>query len=291
MKTATSGWAQRAVQLWVSFYTWGLPPDLRDSRRSEIESDLWEQQSDAARAGGSNREVAWVAIHRLVRGMPADLVWRVGTGEALAQILSFLFALSAIVGFCLAFLNPGVPDLDAPAPALTAFYAGKGISIVIGHVLIWISAGAFIWFVLRLYHFAENREEGLQALPALVLVSGISAAAILCLVFAFTGIASLYGGAGLDPSVTQRLFPLAGFTFHVVMSGAITVFLAVTTAISLRTRLLSRRTAWFSGILALLFLMEATGALWVFLLPQALFLLWVVMTSLEVSRSTQARIA
>ncbi len=288
MNSTADGWAGRAVRWWVCLYTRGLPADIRDRRRSEIQSDLWEQQCDGDRAGESNREMAWVAVHRLVRGMPADLVWRAGTGDTLAQSLGFWFALSAIIGLWLAFLSPGVPDLDAPTPALAAFYAGKGISIAIGHVLIWISAGTFIWFVLRLYRYAESREEGLQALPALVLVSGILAAAILCLAFALTGIASFYGGAGLDPSVTQRLFPVAGFVFHVVMSRAITVFLAATTAVTFQTKFVSRRTAWASFILALLFLMEAIGSSPVFLLPQALFLVWTVVMSATICRESWA---
>ena len=128
MNSTADGWAGRAVRWWVCLYTRGLPADIRDRRRSEIQSDLWEQQCDGDRAGESNREMAWVAVHRLVRGMPADLVWRAGTGDTLAQSLGFWFALSAIIGLWLAFLSPGVPDLDAPTPALAAFYAGKGIS-------------------------------------------------------------------------------------------------------------------------------------------------------------------
>lgn len=117
------------------------------------------------------------------------------------------------------------------------------------------------------------------------------AAAVFCLVFTFTGIASFYGGAGFDSSVTQHFSPLAGFTSHIVMSGAITLFLVATTAVSLPTRFLSRRTEWASGILALFFLLEAAGAPLLFLLPQALFLVWVVTTSLEVSANRQAQVA
>jgi hypothetical protein len=218
-----------------------------------------------------------------VRGIPADVGWRVGTGDTAGQSLGLWFALSAIVGLWLAFLRPGVPDLSSPALSLTVFYAGKGLSIAVGHVLIWASAGLFTLFVLRLWSCSLSKQDGQGALPAIVLVSGIAAAAAVCLAFAFTGVASFYGEAGLDPSVTQRFFPLAGVTFHTVLSGVITVFLAATTAMSVQAGTVSNRTAWFSGVLGFLFLLEATGVFTVFLLPQSLFLAWVVVKSFEVS--------
>ena len=36
---------------WVHVYTAGLPSESRFARRAEIESDLWEQMQEAARAG------------------------------------------------------------------------------------------------------------------------------------------------------------------------------------------------------------------------------------------------
>ena len=35
------------VRAWVRLYTAGLPPGLRDSRREEIDADLWEQSQEA----------------------------------------------------------------------------------------------------------------------------------------------------------------------------------------------------------------------------------------------------
>ena len=34
------------VRAWVRLYTAGLPPGLRDSRREEIDADLWEQAQE-----------------------------------------------------------------------------------------------------------------------------------------------------------------------------------------------------------------------------------------------------
>jgi hypothetical protein len=66
--------ALRVVRGWTRFYTWRLPPDLRDRRRTEIDSDLWESEHD--QAGASPLSSAAHVLGRFVRGMPADLAWR-----------------------------------------------------------------------------------------------------------------------------------------------------------------------------------------------------------------------
>jgi hypothetical protein len=57
---------------WTAAYTAGLPREIRDRRREEIASDLWEQRhdTDPVRPEGVAARV-WL-------GMPADLVWRSG---------------------------------------------------------------------------------------------------------------------------------------------------------------------------------------------------------------------
>jgi hypothetical protein len=282
MKTDSFGWTQRSVGWWVAAYTLGLPADVRERRRAEIESDLWEEQCAFSREGRSYSSTAVLTLDRAVRGIPADLSWRVGKGDTFGQSLGLGFALSASLGMWLAFLRPGVPDLDSPAEALAAFYAGKVASIALGHGLMWVSAVLFMAFVVMLYRRAQTAEDCHYALPTILLASGLTAAAVLCLAFAFTGMASLYGEAGLDPSVTKRFFPLAGLTFHIALSGAIAVFLAATAAVSIGTRTLSSFTSRFGGILALLFMLEASGVFMVFMLSQALLLTWVVIASLEV---------
>ena len=62
------------VQAWVRLYTIGLPPGLRDARRDEIDSDLWEQ----AHHTGMHTTPSPTA-HLLLRwllGLPDDLLWR-----------------------------------------------------------------------------------------------------------------------------------------------------------------------------------------------------------------------
>jgi len=66
--------ANRAFTIWwADRYTRGLPADVRERRRDELESDVFEQlhmtsnESDARRTS-----VVW----RTVRGIPADVAWR-----------------------------------------------------------------------------------------------------------------------------------------------------------------------------------------------------------------------
>jgi hypothetical protein len=72
----------RVTRHWVRLYTAGLPPEIRDTRRAELESDLWEQEHDAAAADGRLMKAAMQVLHRLVRGIPADLCWRQQQGGA-----------------------------------------------------------------------------------------------------------------------------------------------------------------------------------------------------------------
>lgn len=65
---------------WVRLYTLGLPAALRDARRAEIESDLWEQGYDGESNGHDPQETGLQVLFRLLAGLPADLAWRLETG-------------------------------------------------------------------------------------------------------------------------------------------------------------------------------------------------------------------
>ena len=61
-----------SVRTWTAAYTWRLPPELRERRRAEIESDLWESR----RAEQSHARLALSLTERLLLGMPDDVQWR-----------------------------------------------------------------------------------------------------------------------------------------------------------------------------------------------------------------------
>jgi len=67
---------------WVAVYTSGLPRELRNGRRAEIDSDLWEQQRTARLQDQPPGETALQLLARLVLGVPSDVTWRLETGRS-----------------------------------------------------------------------------------------------------------------------------------------------------------------------------------------------------------------
>jgi len=76
--------ASALVRGWTWLYTCRLPDELRDTRRLEIESDLWESRRDAA--GAPDVRVAAQLLFRLVLGIPDDLQWRLETSFVLDRL-------------------------------------------------------------------------------------------------------------------------------------------------------------------------------------------------------------
>jgi hypothetical protein len=68
-----AGWVRR----WVALYTRGLPAEIQQERRDEIDSDLWSQLHDAVDSAHAEASLAGEIVARLVFGIPADLSWRV----------------------------------------------------------------------------------------------------------------------------------------------------------------------------------------------------------------------
>ncbi len=68
--------AATVVRGWVAVYTRGLPGELRDGRRAEIESDLWAHAEDAYVSGHPPTSLDAEMLVRLATGIPADIAWR-----------------------------------------------------------------------------------------------------------------------------------------------------------------------------------------------------------------------
>ncbi|HEX5728203.1 hypothetical protein [Microbacterium sp.] len=60
---------------WVDWYSGLVSTEAAERRRAEIESDLWEQRSDARENGGRSSFVAGAIALRVVGGVPDDLLW------------------------------------------------------------------------------------------------------------------------------------------------------------------------------------------------------------------------
>jgi hypothetical protein len=71
-RSAAFGLATSLVRAWTYAYTWRLEPAVRDRRRAEIESELWEFEQDPERG----KHPAAHMLVRLLIGIPDDLSWR-----------------------------------------------------------------------------------------------------------------------------------------------------------------------------------------------------------------------
>jgi hypothetical protein len=71
-----SALALALARAWVRLYTRGLPAQLRDSRRAEIECDLWEQRHDEQSRRSRRSATTARVLGRVLRGVPSDLSWR-----------------------------------------------------------------------------------------------------------------------------------------------------------------------------------------------------------------------
>jgi TonB family protein len=103
------------VRCWTRVYTWRLPPELRDARRAEIESDLWEGLHDP-RMTPSDLNVQMVT--RLTLGAVDDLAWRLTQGTVSSAATLRRRAAAAVVVCALVMLagllTPGIEPPDLP---------------------------------------------------------------------------------------------------------------------------------------------------------------------------------
>jgi hypothetical protein len=110
--------AASLVRLWTRLYTRGLPPALRDRRREEIASDLWELEHDPDRKADASSALRVLA--RMVAGLPDDVGWRMEqhTVRKIAirsTIALAVIALVLVIAGQQALRPPALPDIS-PAP-------------------------------------------------------------------------------------------------------------------------------------------------------------------------------
>lgn len=68
--------ASNIARLWLRIYCFGLPAAARARRSLELESDLWEHERDCLERQLSPGIAGVEVFSRVIRGMPADLLWR-----------------------------------------------------------------------------------------------------------------------------------------------------------------------------------------------------------------------
>jgi TonB family protein len=102
------------VRGWTRWYTWRLPPAVRDARREEIESDLWESLHDPEMTAG------WLVVQMMMRltlGIPDDLAWRLLSHPTATRSAMLRTAMTA-AAMCTLLLVAALSRLSANVPHL-----------------------------------------------------------------------------------------------------------------------------------------------------------------------------
>jgi uncharacterized protein (TIGR03435 family) len=103
-----------------------MPAQPRETRRAEIESDLWESQRHASRDHG--RESARHILLRLVMGIPDDLAWRVEQEAAAGRLAQENIVLWArVAGAALFICAFWLIDADASRRRTTPAFAHPAV--------------------------------------------------------------------------------------------------------------------------------------------------------------------
>jgi hypothetical protein len=129
--------ASAAVRAWVALYTRRLPAELAASRRELIEADLWDE-TRAAESLGQTAGLGPQRWGRLIRGMPADLAWRLeqrGRGRGAPRRMTMRISkgeLVAIVGLTVLYatgLIGALMTVAAPDPKKWASWGPSGLAV------------------------------------------------------------------------------------------------------------------------------------------------------------------
>jgi len=106
--------AAACVRCWTRVYTWRLPDAVRDRRREEIESDLWESSQDPQMA---DRQFVMQTMMRLAVGMADDLAWRraqvTAARRAVVGIMTAGAAGCVLLFLTLSAASVALPDVPA----------------------------------------------------------------------------------------------------------------------------------------------------------------------------------
>ncbi|HUP99234.1 MAG TPA: hypothetical protein VM093_02125 [Aeromicrobium sp.] len=148
----SKGLGPRVALAWVRLLTATAPTEWAAERRAEITSDVYEQLQSAATAGLTPRAASLSVAGRSLRGMPADLAWRLHLElhparrrwhlTCASTVLTFLFIVMAPINL-LADLTPTrFPKL---LPADAALWA---ITTLLGWTVLAVAAAAAVYRLL-----------------------------------------------------------------------------------------------------------------------------------------------
>ena len=137
------------ARTWVGVYTLCLAAAVKEARRREIDSDVWEQQWLASRRGESVHGTAGEILTRTLFGIFDDIMWRLETGRsarsersirmneplymralvAVGVVVALLLIVAGIGAGADALLDPDTADGEA---AVAVVFAIAGAAVLFG---------------------------------------------------------------------------------------------------------------------------------------------------------------
>lgn len=115
------GFVPRLVLRWTALYTRGLESALRNDRRDEIASDVFEQW----RVGEAGWSHSLAMLGRCLRGMPADVSWRIEHARSVgAPARALMGAIDRVERAARWVDRNGLPKLT---PVVAVLYATLGV--------------------------------------------------------------------------------------------------------------------------------------------------------------------
>ena len=149
------------------------------------------------------------------------------------------------------------PEYNAPGGLILSYFHDRN-TVILGGLLIALSAACLIWFLGSLRDILA-RAEGAQGRLSMVVHGGGVATATLVLLWPAANILGALYASELTPSGAKLLFLLGNaFAYPVTITAA--VFLAATGIVALRTEALPRWLGWLTLVLALWLLIPPLGA-------------------------------
>lgn len=132
-------------RIWVRVYTAGLPPDVQRDRREELESDIWEHAQANNLPGGVPSVRDWHLAARVIRGMLADISWRIDVGAKPGwSALALAFAAVYVALAASAWFQPPV-SVNETIPLDSAAMSAPSSSFPqIDHIVVPHSWGRYV---------------------------------------------------------------------------------------------------------------------------------------------------
>lgn len=159
----------RLAVWWVDAITRTAPESVAADRRAEIRSDVFEQREAGAAGGVATQQIQRAIVGRVLRGVPADLAWRLSvelTAERWRWHLRNTATVITVLMVVMLPINAVADSVPSRLPGLLSIYSAVwGLTFLVGWIQIGV-AGAAV--AARLVPGFLDGVPDVSALPLLV---------------------------------------------------------------------------------------------------------------------------